>query len=84
VVVCEATGEVMVSDEVNSRVVALRRRRDDGVFSSADHALAGCVGARAFEGDGAGRLSNPQGCVVMGTGRMWVADYERHRVSLFR
>ena len=84
VAVYDTTGEVMVSDGRNGRVVALRRRCDDGVFTSADHALAGCVGARAFEGDGAGRLSEPQGCVVMGTGRMWVADYERHRVWLFR
>jgi tripartite motif-containing protein 71 len=75
VTVCEATGEVLVSDSANHRVVSWRL--GDG---------GGCrvVCGSGEEGSGDGQFSFPVGVVTTSNGALWVADYRNHRLCLFR
>ena len=75
VTVCEATGEVLVSDTDNHRVVSWRLV--DG---------GGCrvVCGTGEEGSGDGQFNLPVGLVTTSSGALWVADCRNHRVCLFR
>ena len=75
VTVCEATGEVLVSDSVNHRVVSWRL--GDG---------GGCrvVCGTGEEGSGDGQFHWPMGLVTTSSGALWVADCGYHRLCMFR
>jgi hypothetical protein len=75
VTVCEATGEVLVSDSSNHRVVSWR--------------LCDGGGCRVVSGTGEGgsgdwQFSSPVGVVTTRSGALWVADNGNHRLCLFR
>jgi hypothetical protein len=71
--VCEATGEVLVSDSENHRVVSWRLV--DG---------GGCrVVCGTGEGSGDGQFKFPGGVVTTSSGALWVADNGNHRLCLF-
>ena len=74
VTVCIGTGEVLVTDHWNHRVVSWRLSDGGGL-----HMVCGGV-----EGSGPGQLAGPDGVVAFGDGSLWVADYGNHRLSLFR
>jgi tripartite motif-containing protein 71 len=75
VTLCEATGEVLVSDSVNHRVVSWR------LFDG-----GGCrvVCGTGEEGSGDGQLYWPVGVVTTSSGALWLADSHNHRLCLFR
>ncbi len=75
VTVCGATGEVLVSDSVNHRVVSWRLV--DG---------GGCrvVCGTGEEGSGDGQFNWPVGLVTASSGALWVADCGYHRLCMFR
>ena len=74
VTVCIGTGEVLVTDRNNRRVVSWRLS-DGGAL----RLLCGGV-----HGSGPGQRSRPMGVVASGDGSLWVADRGNHRLSLFR
>ncbi len=74
VTVCLGTGEVLVTDYQNHRVVSWRLSDGGGL----------CVVFGGVEGSGPGQLSRPEGVVASGDGSLWVADAGNHRLSLFR
>jgi hypothetical protein len=75
VTMCVATGEVLVTDVYNHRVVSWRL--SDG---------GGCrvVCGTGAAGSGAGQFDNPHGIVTMLNGGVWVADSNNHRLCLYR
>ncbi len=75
VTVCEATGEVLVSDTANHRVVSWRL--GDG---------GGCrvVCGAGVAGSGDGQFGFPRGLVTTSSGALWVVDGLYHRLCLFR
>ncbi len=75
VTVCVATGEVLVSDSSNHRVVSWRL--SDG---------GGCrvVCGSGVAGAGNGQLNNPRGLITTSDGALWVADGDNYRLCLFR
>ncbi len=74
VTVCIGTGEVLVTDQGNHRVVSWRLSDGGGL-------RVVCGGVR---GSGPGQLANPMGVVASGDGSLWVTEYGNHRLSLFR
>ncbi len=75
VTVCVATGELLVSDTGNHRVVSWRL--SDG---------GGCrvVCGSGVVGSGNGQLNLPSGVITTRDGVLWVADDGNHRLCLFR
>ena len=75
VTVCATTGEVLVSDTANHRVVSWRL--GDG---------GGCrvVCGTGERGAGDGQLNVPDGLVTTSSGALWVADHGNHRLCVFR
>jgi hypothetical protein len=74
VTMCIGTGEVLVSDYNNHRVVSWRLS-DGGGFRVV------CGGA---QGSGPGQFSYPWGVVASGDGSLWVTENGNDRLSLFR
>jgi tripartite motif-containing protein 71 len=74
VTMCIGTGEVLVTDYDNHRVVSWRLSDGGGL-----RVVCGGV-----QGSGPGQLSFPRGVVASGDGSLWVADVGNHRLSLFR
>ena len=74
VTVCIGTGEVLVTDYHNHRVVSWRLSDGGGL-----HVVCGGV-----EGSGPGQLAYPRGVVASVDGSLWVAEAGNHRLSLFR
>jgi tripartite motif-containing protein 71 len=74
VTVCLGTGEVLVTDYWNHRVVSWRLSDGGGL-----RVVCGGV-----EGSGPGQLARPDGVVASGDGSLWVAETGNHRLSLFR
>jgi tripartite motif-containing protein 71 len=74
VTVCIGTGEVLVTDKSNHRVVSWQLSDGGGL-----RVVCGCV-----NGSGPGQLSHPEGVVASGDGSLWLADQGNHRLSLFR
>jgi DNA-binding beta-propeller fold protein YncE len=75
VTVCIGTGEVLVTDCWNHRVVSWR-------LSDGGRLRVGCGGDR---GSRPGQLDHPVGVVAYGDGygSLWVAEETNHRISLF-
>ncbi len=73
VTVCLVTGEVLVTDGDNHRVVSWRLSDGGGL-----RVVCGGV-----EGSGPGQLARPWGVVASGDGALWVADAGKCRLSLF-
>jgi DNA-binding beta-propeller fold protein YncE len=75
VTVCAATGEVLVTDMHNHRVVSWRLA--DG---------GGCrvVCGSGVRGSDAGQFNEVRGIVVTSSGIIWVADVSNHRLCEFR
>jgi hypothetical protein len=75
VTVCVATGEVLVSDSENHRVVSWRLV--DG---------GGCrvVCGTGDKGSGDGQLNWPVGVATTSSGSLWVADLRNNSLSLFQ
>jgi hypothetical protein len=74
VTVCLGTGEVLVTDTSNNRVVSWRLSDGGGL-------RVVCSGVRGVE---PGQLNGPAGVVVLDDGSLWVGDRGNHRLSLFR
>jgi tripartite motif-containing protein 71 len=74
VTVCIGTGEVLLTDNNNHRVVSWRLPDGGGL-------RVVCGGVK---GSGLGQLSDPWGVVASGDGSLWVADAGNTRLSLFR
>ena len=74
VTVCIGTGEVLVTDDQNHRVVSWRLSDGGGL-----RVVCGGV-----QGSGPGQLSQPWGVVASDDGSLWVAEDGNHRLSLFR
>jgi tripartite motif-containing protein 71 len=74
VTVCIGTGEVLVADNSNHRVVSWRLSDGGGL-----RVVCGGV-----QGSGPGQLSCPYGVVASGDGSLWVAEEGNNRLSLFR
>jgi hypothetical protein len=75
VTVCVATGEVLVSDTANHRVVSWRF--DDG---GGFRVLCGT----GVAGSDDGHFDRPRGLVTTSSGALWVVDGLNHRLCLFR
>ncbi len=75
VTVCVATGEVLVSDTHNHRVVSWRL--SDG---------GGCrvVCGSGVAGSGNGQFRSPRGLITTRDGALWVVDCNKNRLCLFR
>jgi tripartite motif-containing protein 71 len=74
VTVCLGTGEVLVTDRDNHRLVSWRLSDGGGL-----RVVCGGV-----QGSGPGQLSGPWGVVASGDGSLWVAEQGNRRLSLFR
>jgi hypothetical protein len=74
VTVCIGTGEVLVTDKHNHRVLSWRLSDGEGL-------RVVCGGVKGSE---PGQLSGPEGVVASGDGSLWVADKGNHRLCLFR
>ncbi len=74
VTVCIGTGEVLLTDHDNHRVVSWQLSDGGGL-----RVVCGGV-----EGSEPGQLSQPWGVVASGGGALWVAEWGNHRLSLFR
>jgi tripartite motif-containing protein 71 len=74
VTVCLGTGEVLVTDWRNHRVVSWRLSDGGGL-----RVVCGGV-----QGSGPGQLSGPAGVIASVDGSLWVAEQGNHRLSLFR
>ena len=74
VTVCIGTGEVLVTDDYNDRVVSWRLSDGKGL-------RVVCGGGH---GSGLGQLSRPRGVVACGDGSLWVAEQGNNQLSLFR
>jgi tripartite motif-containing protein 71 len=74
VTMCIGTGEVLVMDGWNHRVVSWRLSDGGGL-----RVVCGGV-----QGSGPGQLSGPEGVVASGDGSLWVAESGNDRLSLFR
>jgi DNA-binding beta-propeller fold protein YncE len=68
------TGEVLVTDEFNYRVVSWRLSDGGGL-------RVVCGGVR---GSGPGQLAGPMGVTASDNGALWVVDADNSRLSLFR
>jgi hypothetical protein len=75
VTVCEATGEVLVSDSWNHRVVLWRLCDGGGC-----HVVCGT----GVAGSGDRQFDRPRGLVTTSSGALWVVDGLNHRLCLFR
>jgi DNA-binding beta-propeller fold protein YncE len=75
VTVCVATGEVLVSDTENHRVVSWRLCDGGGCRVVCGTGVAGS-GDRQFD--------RPRGLVTTSSGALWVVDGQNHRLCLFR
>jgi hypothetical protein len=73
VTVCIGTGEVLVTDNQNHRVVSWRLSDGGGL-----RVVCGDV-----QGSGPGQFFSPCGVVASGDGSLWVADDGNYRLSLF-
>jgi tripartite motif-containing protein 71 len=74
VTVCIGTGEVLMTDCDNHRVVSWQLSDGGGL-----RVVCGGV-----QGSGPGQLSRPWGVAASGDGSLWVADQGNDRLSLFR
>ncbi len=74
VTVCIGTGEVLVTDSQNHRVVSWRLSDGSGL-----RVVCGGV-----QGSGPGQFAEPWGVVASGDGSLWVAEPRNNRLSLFR
>jgi tripartite motif-containing protein 71 len=74
VTVCVSTGEVLVTDLANHRVVSWRIADGGGL-----RVVCGGV-----EGSGDGQLNEPRGVVVSSDGALWVAERGNARLCLFK
>ncbi len=74
VTVCIGTGELLVTDYDNRRVVSWHLSDGGGL-------RVVCGGVKGAE---PGQLSGPWGVVASGDGSLWVSDAGNHRLSLFR
>jgi tripartite motif-containing protein 71 len=74
VTVCLGTGEMLVTDNENHRVVSWRLSDGGGL-----RVVCGGV-----QGSGPGQIFSPYGLVASGDGSLWVAEYGNDRLSLFR
>ena len=74
VTVCVSTGEVLVMDATNHRVVSWRIADGGGLR----------VVCGGIAGSGEGQLNKPWGVVVSSDGALWVADQGNSRLCLFR
>jgi hypothetical protein len=72
--VCVLTGEVLVTDTENHRLVSWRIADGGGL-----RVVCGGV-----EGSDDGQFKHPVGVVVSRDGALWVADCRNHRLCLFR
>ncbi len=89
VTVCIGTGEVLLTDTNNHRVVSWRLSDGGGL-----RVVCGGVQGKGpgqlseprggVEGSEPGQLSEPFGVAASGDGSLWVADEGNHRLSLFR
>jgi DNA-binding beta-propeller fold protein YncE len=75
VAVCVATGEVLVTDLYNHRVVS---------WCLADGGGCRVVCGNGAAGSGAGQFNNPDGIVTTHNGGMWVADCANDHLCLHR
>jgi hypothetical protein len=75
VTVCVATGEVLVSDSRNHRVVSWRLCDGGGCRVVCGTGVAGS-GDRQFD--------RPRGLVTTSSGAVWVVDGQNYRLCLFR
>ncbi len=73
VTVCVGTGEVLVTDSFNHRVVSWR-------LSDGGRLRVVCGGVQGAE---SGKLDRPRSVVASADGSLWVADVDNHRLSLF-
>jgi hypothetical protein len=72
--VCEATGELLVSDTTNHRVVSWRLCDGGGCRVVCDTGV---------EESGDGQFKFPGGVVTTSSGALWVVDCSNHRLCLF-
>jgi hypothetical protein len=75
VTVCVATGEVLVSDTYNHRVVSWRLSDGDGCRVVCGSGVAGPSN---------GQLNEPYGLITTSDGALWVVDSFNYRLCLFR
>jgi tripartite motif-containing protein 71 len=77
VTMCVATGEVLVTDYYNHRVVSWR-------LSDGGDCNCRVVCGTGLEGSGAGQFNQPHGIVATLNGSVWVVDNTNHRLCLYR
>lgn len=79
----DAAGRLWVADNINNRVVMFLDAANRASGSDAD----GLLGAATFivnpAGNGDGQMRQPQDVAVDGSGRVWVADWQNHRILRF-
>jgi sugar lactone lactonase YvrE len=79
----DAAGRLWVADNINNRVVMFLDAANRASGVDAD----GLLGAAAFvvnpSGNGDGQMRQPQDVAVDAGGRVWVADWQNHRVLRF-
>jgi DNA-binding beta-propeller fold protein YncE len=85
VTVCVATGEVLMTDTGNHRVVSWRLADGGGLRV----VCGGVEGTDSEDSDSdvepdTGLFNGPRGVAMSGDGALWVADYGNHRLCLFR
>jgi sugar lactone lactonase YvrE len=79
----DSGGRLWVADNLNNRVLMY-----ENAASAPSGALAdGLLGAATFgsnpSGNGSGQMDQPQDVAVDAAGRLWVADWQNHRVLRF-
>ena len=83
VTVCVATGEVLLTDTDNHRVVSWRIA-DGGGLRVVCGWVEGMESADSDVEPDTGLFNGPWGVAVSGDGALWVADSSNHRLCLFR
>ena len=79
----DAAGRLWVADNINNRVLMFLDASNRESGAAAD----GLLGAKTFEinpaGDAATQMRQPQDLALDAAGRLWVADWQNHRVLRF-
>jgi sugar lactone lactonase YvrE len=79
----DGAGNLWVADNINNRVVMFQNAATKASGADAD----GLLGAVTFivnpSGNTDGQMRQPQDIAVDGSGRVWVADWQNHRILRF-
>ncbi len=79
----DAAGRLWVADNINNRVLMFQNASDKPSGADADGILGATTFAANPQGNAATQMRQPQDVALDAAGRLWVADWQNHRVLRF-